>query len=324
MDKKNHNNTYRMKINNPLTSITNLYNKSSNWGKILFLVLLLLLVVAIFKPMQLQRKEGFEQQETFLLKTNDDLYDKFYAEIYDELVFNNLKDDYEVGEIINKTDVTSQSIILDIGSGTGHHVAKLKEQGFNAIGVDKSTSMVEKSKQNFPDYKFLTGDVEVSSLFKPNSFTHILCLYFTIYYMKDKNAFFQNCMNWLMPGGYLVLHLVERDNFDPILPPGNPFLLVSPQRYAKERITQTKLIFNDMEYTSNFSLDNNKNIATFEEKFKNTDTGKVRKNEHTLYMDTDNDILTMAQNNGFIVHGKIDLISVAYEYQYLYILTKPN
>ena len=116
MDKKNHNNTYRMKINNPLTSITNLYNKSSNWGKILFLVLLLLLVVAIFKPMQLQRKEGFEQQETFLLKTNDDLYDKFYAEIYDELVFNNLKDDYEVGEIINKTDVTSQSIILDICS----------------------------------------------------------------------------------------------------------------------------------------------------------------------------------------------------------------
>jgi len=324
MDKKNHNNTYRMKINNPLTSITNLYNKSSNWGKILFFVLLLLLVVAVFKPMQLQGKEGFEQQETFLLKTNDDLYDKFYAEIYDELVFNNLKDDYEVGEIINKTDVTSQSIILDIGSGTGHHVAKLKEQGFNAIGVDKSTSMVEKSKQSFPDYKFLTGDVEVSSLFKPNSFTHILCLYFTIYYMKDKNAFFQNCMNWLTPGGYLVLHLVERDNFDPILPPGNPFLLVSPQRYAKERITQTKLIFNDMEYTSNFSLDNNKNIATFEEKFKNTDTGKVRKNEHTLYMDTDNDILTMAQNNGFIVHGKIDLISVAYEYQYLYILTKPN
>jgi len=314
-----------MKTRNTFTSITNLYNKSSNWGKILFFVLLLLLVVAIFKPLQIQKKEGFEQQDSFLLKTNDELYDNFYAEIYDELVFNNIKDDYEVGEIINKTSVTSQSIILDIGSGTGHHVAKLNEQGFaNVSGVDKSKNMVNKAKSNFPSYKFLLGDVTNSNLFKPSSFTHILCLYFTIYYMQDKNVFFQNCMNWLMPGGYLVLHLVERDNFDPILPPGNPFLLVSPQRYAKERITSTKLIFNDMEYVSNFSLDKNSNKATFEEKFKNADTGKVRKNEHTLYMEPDSDILTMAQNVGFIVQGKIDLISIAYEYQYLYILIKPN
>ncbi len=313
-----------MKINNPLTSMKNLYNKSSNWGKILFFILLLLLVVAIFKPMKLEKKEGFEQNESFLLKTNDNLYDNFYTSIYDELVFNGLKDDYEVGEIINKTGVSSQSIILDIGSGTGHHVAKLKERGFNAIGVDKSSEMVDKAKENFPNYKFLNGDIMNNALFKPSSFTHILSLYFTTYYMKDKNLFFKNCMTWLKPGGYLIVHLVEREQFDPILPPGNPFLLVSPQRYAKERITQTKLIFNDMEYVSNFSLNNGSNVATFEEKFKNKDTGKVRKNEHTLYMEPDQEILTMAQNNGFVVQGKIDLISVAYEYQYLYVLIKPN
>jgi SAM-dependent methyltransferase len=311
-----------MKIDNPLTSIKNLYNKSSNWGKILFLVLLLLLVIAIFKPMH--KREGFEQQEKFIIKNNVDLYDDFYANIYDELVFNNLKDDYEVGEIINKTDVTSQSIILDIGSGTGHHVAKLKEKGYNAIGVDKSESMVDAASEKYPNYKFSEGDVLNSSLFNPNSFTHILALYFTIYYMKDKNLFFKNCMNWLMPGGYLVIHLVERDNFDPILPPGNPFLIVSPQKYAKERITNTKLIFNNMEYVSNFSLNSNNNVATFEEKFKHKDTGKIRKNEHTLYMESDNDILTMAQNNGFIIEGKIDLLAIAYEYQYLYILVKPT
>ena len=311
-----------MKNINPFVSITNLYNKSSNWGKILFIVLLLLLVIDIFKP--IKRKEGFEQNESFLIKTNEELYDNFYADIYDELVFNNLKDDYEVGEIINKTGITSQSIILDIGSGTGHHVAKLNEQGFKASGVDKSTDMINKSKENFPNYKFTKGDVIDPNLYTNNSLTHILCLYFTIYYMKDKNKFFKNCMDWLMPGGYLVLHLVDRNNFDPILPPGNPFLLVSPQRYAKERITQTKLIFNGMEYISNFSLDNNKNVAIFEEKFKNNETGKVRKNEHRLYMDSDTDILTMAQDAGFYVQGKIDLLAIAYEYQYLYILIKPN
>jgi hypothetical protein len=79
-----------------------------------------------------------------------------------------------------------------------------------------------------------------------------------------------------------------------------------------------------MEYVSNFSLNDRSNVATFEEKFKNKETGKVRKNEHTLYMEPDQEILTMAQNNGFVVQGKIDLISVAYEYQYLYVLIKPN
>jgi SAM-dependent methyltransferase len=309
-----------MKINNPLTSIKNLYNKSSNWGKILFFILLLLLVIAIFKP--LNKKEGFEQREKFILKKENDLYDDFYADVYDELVYNKLKDEYEVGEIINKTDVTSQSIILDIGSGTGHHVAKLNEKGYNAICVDKSESMVNQAQQNYPNYQFSQGDVLDSSLFGANIFTHILSLYFTIYYMKDKNLFFQNCMKWLKPGGYLVVHLVDRDNFDPILPPGNPFLLVSPQKYAKERITNTKLIFNNMEYVSNFSLNND--LATFEEKFKDKNTGKIRKNEHSLYMNPINDILTMAQNTGFIVHGKIDLMAIAYEYQYLYILVKPQ
>lgn len=214
-----------MKIMNPLTSMKNLYNKSSNWGKIFFFILLLLIVVAIFKPMKLEKREGFEQSETFLLKTNNDLYDNFYTSIYDDLVFNSIKDDYEVGEIINKTGVSSQSIILDIGSGTGHHVAKLKEKGFNAIGVDKSSDMVEKAKENFPNYKFLNGDIMSNTLFKPNTFTHILSLYFTTYYMKDKNLFFKNCMTWLKPGGHLIIHLVEREQFDPILPPGNPFFI---------------------------------------------------------------------------------------------------
>ena len=41
-------------------------------------------------------------------------------------------------------------------------------------------------------------------------------------------------------------------------------------------------------------------------------------------MESEQDILTMAQNAGFIVEGKIDLLQCRYEYQYLYILVKPN
>ena len=267
--------------------------------------------------------EGFEQHDKFLLKSGPDVYDDFYADIYDYLVFNVIKNQYEVGEIINKTTPSSESIILDVGSGTGHHVAELSSKNLNVMGIDNSEAMVHKAKQNFPNNRFEVLDALNSNAFKPESFTHILCLYFTIYYMKDKMRFFHNCMNWLMPGGYLVIHLVNRDEFDPILPPGNPLLLVSPQKYAKKRITTTKVRFNDFSYSADFQLNKAKNIATFNEKFKN-DNGQVRKNEHILYMESQKDILVMAQEAGFILQGQADLIKAQYEYQYLYILTKPN
>ena len=62
-----------------------------------------------------------------------------------------------------------------------------------------------------------------------------------------------------------------------------------------------------------------------EYQFKNKDTDHTfRKNEHILYMDSEDDILTMAKNVGFIVQGKIDMIKSGYEYNYLYILEKPQ
>jgi SAM-dependent methyltransferase len=183
--------------------------------------------------------------------------------------------------------------------------------------------MVKKAKENYPTYNFLLGDVLENNTFKMNQFTHILCLYFTIYYFEDKMVFFNNCMDWLMPGGTLIVHLVNRDKFDPILPPGNPLYIVSPQKYSKERITKTKITFNDFVYSSNFEIEPEKDVATFHEKFKFND-GKVRKQEHKLYMNSENDIINMAQDAGFIVQGKIDLLDCAYEYQYLYILVKPQ
>ena len=309
-------------------SIASIFNDLSGWAIILILVLILLVVVATFNTIMNRNKssnqEGFIQQDVFTLKEGPEIYDDFYAGLYDQLVFNQAKDSYEIGEIINATKPTSESIVLDIGSGTGHHVALLEAQGVKTTGVDSSAAMVKKAEENYPQYKFVEGNVMDSSLFMPGSYTHILCLYFSIYYFKDKMAFFNNTMKWLMPGGFLVVHVVERDMFDPILPPANPLFLVSPQRYAKERITQSKVMFNNMEYVANFNLDPDKNIATFTEKFKEKDSDKTRKNKHIFYMEPHKAIIVMAQEAGFILQGKIDLLKVGYEYQYLYIFAKPQ
>jgi SAM-dependent methyltransferase len=311
-------------ISNPFKSISKTYNKISIWGKVLIFIVLLLLAVTFFKSHKRKGLEGFEQNDKFLIKSGDEVYDDFYSDIYDHLVYNNVKDSYEVGEIINKTVPTEQSIILDVGCGTGHHVADLASKNFNVVGIDNSVAMIKKAQEYYPDYDFKVGDALKSNEFYPNSFTHILCLYFTIYYMKDKILFFKNCMNWLKPGGYLVIHLVDRDMFDPILPPGNPLIMVSPQKYSKKRITSTSITFTEFKYDANFNLDNNTDNAIFSEKFKFKDSGKIRKNDHKMYMPTHESILQMAQEVGFIVQGQVDLITVTYEYQYLYILVKPN
>lgn len=312
-----------MKINNSIKSISNIYNKMSNFGKILIFVALFLILIVLFKSINSTNKEGYEQNDAFLFKQGPEIYDDFYADIYDHLVFNNLKVSYEIGEIKNKTVPNSRSVILDVGSGTGHHVDKLAQQDLEVVGIDISPSMVKKAKENYPTYNFLIGDVLENNTFKMNQFTHILCLYFTIYYFEDKMRFFNNCMEWLIPGGTLIVHLVNRDKFDPILPPGNPLYIVSPQKYSKERITKTKITFNDFVYSSNFELEPEKDLGTFHEKFQFND-GKVRKQEHKLYMNSENDIINMAQDAGFIVQGKVDLLDCAYEYQYLYILVKPQ
>ena len=313
-----------MVIQTAIKSLGNAYNKITSWCKVLIFISLLLLLILVFKGLPNNKKEGFEQMDQFLIKTGPEIYDDLYADIYDYLVFNNLKNEYEVGQIINQSSPSSQSKILDIGCGTGHHVASLASKGLDVLGIDISPSMLDKAKENYPDYKFKLGDALDNSNFSPDSYTHILCMYFTIYYFEDKARFFNNCFNWLMPGGYLIVHLVDRDNFDPILPPGNPLIYVSPQRYAKERITSTKVKFTDFSYSADFKFDNKNDKAYFIEKLKNDSDGKVRKNEHVLYMPDAQQIVDEAQACGFIVEGKIDLLQCQYEYQYLYIFVKPN
>ena len=303
-------------------SVIQFYNKLSNFGKILVFIAILLILIVFFKSI-IPVKESMINNEKFLFKSGDAVYDDFYANIYDYLVFNVVKNDYEVGIIKNNTQPGEISIIADIGCGTGHHVHELVSQNLNVIGIDISPSMIAKAKAEFPAGDFRVGNALDNSLFKFNSLTHILCLYFTIYYFEDKRHFFDNAMDWLMPGGWLIVHLVNRETFDPILPPGNPLFIVSPQKYAKERITKTKVHFNDFIYESNFNLEKDKNLATFDEKFK-FDNGTVRKQQQKLYMEDTSTIVNMAQDCGFILQSQVDLVKCAYENQYLYIFVKPS
>jgi SAM-dependent methyltransferase len=308
-----------------INNINKFLKKTTYFDKLFFIFLIIIIVYFVFRQ---RSYEGFENDENskerFIIKREHDIYDDFYSRVYDKLVFSDVKNNFEIGKIINNTHVTKNSRILDIGSGTGHHVAELNRLGYHTIGVDFSPAMIKKSKENYPEPTFIQGDANKTITFNNNDFSHIICLYFTIYYFKNKRQFFDNCYHWLKPGGFLIVHLVDREKFDTILPVGDVFTFVSPQKYADSRITSTVAKFDNYEYKSKFEFNKNNDNVDFIEIFKHKNTGKIRKNIHTLYMENQSAILSKARDSGFILVSKINMSKCLYNYQYLYILQKPS
>ena len=113
--------------------------------------------------------------------------------------------------------------------------------------------------------------------------------------------------------------------FNPVLPSSNKIRNVNIQKYQNGRITKSMMKLDQYNYTSHFKLEGNENDAEsiFEEKFTDN-SGKVRQNNHIFYMETQKDILFKAKNAGFILLAKVDMASIDYNHQYLYILQKPN
>ena len=296
------------------------------WGAVaVVLAVALLWSVLTEHGRLLQRsREGFEENEReFKLVRGPEIYDDFYVSVYDDLLYSSVKNEFEIGTIVSSTKPTEKSIILDIGSGTGHHVAELQERGLQAAGLDISPAMVSAARRNHPDATFHQGDALQGNMFSPSAFTHITCLYFTLYYIKNKDQLFRNCYTWLMPGGYLVLHLVDRGAFDPIVPAGSPLAFVDPQHYADERITRTTVEFDSQSYTADFSLDEAGDTATFTETFRKP-SGATRKNTHELHMPSQKEIVGKAREAGFILVSTSEMSKCRYESQYLYVLQKPG
>jgi len=301
--------------------IQRVFKRMNCWTKAVLIIIIILIGLKISGP--LPRQEGFTQREKYVIKKNDDLYDDFYFEIYDELVKNPVKNHFELKEILRITK-TNKGTAIDIGSGTGHHVELLNKKGIQTIGIDKSPAAIKKAKINYPDLEFIQGDASAPNEPVHGTFDLITCLFFSIYYMKDKSQFFKNCYQWLEPGGYLALHLVNREKFDPILPAADPLHLVSAQKYAQNRITNSLVKFKDFQYKADFKMYSDKNMAMFSETMTDDATGHVRQNEHVFFMPTQKRILSLAKQIGFKVLGNIDMVSCQYEYQYIYILQKPE
>ena len=286
-----------------------------------FIIAFLLLIIFYLLFMKNENVESFVNTDVV---SSDNIYDEFYSKIYNQLFYSAYKTEFEINDlsesILSKMD-KDKTKILDIGCGSGEHIKLLSDNDYNVIGLDNSNEMLKIAKKRNPDVRFILGNALDKSQFSNKKFNVISCYYFTIYYFKDLNKFLTNISNWLKEDGIFVVHLVNKDKFDPILEPASPFPAFSLQKYTKGRIMKSEVVFNQFEYSSEFKILNN-NRANFIEKFNFKNKSKTRKQTHNFYMFNIKDFIRSCKEKSLNLIGRTDLVHCGYEYQYLFYFRK--
>jgi ubiquinone/menaquinone biosynthesis C-methylase UbiE len=89
--------------------------------------------------------------------------------------------------------------LLDVGCGTGHHLAELRRRGFEAAGVDGSATMLEHARARNPGADVRHADVERLP-FPDGGFDYVLCIE-VLRYLPDPSGCIREMCRVLRPGG---------------------------------------------------------------------------------------------------------------------------
>jgi SAM-dependent methyltransferase len=207
---------------------------------------------------------------------------------------------------------------LDVGSGTGEFVNHLTDLGFRAYGVDKSDAMIDAAKSKYDDIQIKKADVIDPMCYDMSLFTHIFCLDSTVYEIENKSRFFYNSHGWLQSGGYFIVHLVDKDRFQPIVPAAAATAAAATAAAAaaaatatSQRVLNTEINFPDFTYKSEYlatataaaAADEPKCTMCHRETFVDKTTQNVRQNEKTLYMEPIEETLQKILSAGFTAKG---------------------
>jgi SAM-dependent methyltransferase len=327
-------------------TVTNTFNTFCNsiernaWFRVLLIVITALLLVSAYNKIQRCKTprpfsgsfmEGFIQNShssssgDVIVKQDANTKDAFYAAVYDQLFNQKVNNAYEVGTIINKyPDISNQTVALDVGARTGAYMNAFIQNGItNITGIESSADMIAQAKNAYPslNLNIVQGDPTVASAFKPESFTLVSMLNFEVYYIPHTEQLFSNIYDWLKPGGYFVLHLVDPRKFNPSSMLGGENKTTNTPTPTKNG-AQSVAKFNDFSYKSDVQIFPN-DMVQYMEVFKDDKTGKVRKNVRNFKMPTPQTFIELATGVGFNMLGQIDLVKAQKEYQYFYLFYKP-
>ena len=111
--------------------------------------------------------------------------------------------------------------VLDLGCGTGRTTAPLAAKGYDVVGVDLSSSLIEQARQTHPDVEFRVGDA-TELAYPADSFQYVLfsgCGIGDIPAKADRMRALLEVRRVLEPGGVFAFdfhNIVGRFHFDPL------------------------------------------------------------------------------------------------------------
>jgi SAM-dependent methyltransferase len=334
---------------------TNIFKAYKNFANLpllhkIFLILLIIIFIHLvnYKPLIYENYDDMTSGKRFESKIDNEVFDMFYSKYYDDIHENKERDVAQLKIILNYAKNKKFVKFLDIGCGTGYHVSLLDKMKYDVVGIDKSKTMIDAAKLKYADCNFKVGDILNNNLFDYSSFTHIICLNKTIYHIKDKDTFFDNCSLLLTSDGLLIIHLIDRDKFKPfIIYKNDKTVLYNPEKHNNIITRNLIKINSNLEYVceyeksdtntindTNSSNDTNTSneiekidylnnpYSYYKETFQNVQTNSVRKNIINLYMPTIEEILTIAKLKGFIIKDKKSLDFIDHDNEFLFILKK--
>ena len=306
------------------------------WQLIMITVIILLLanyVIIVAKdrlaPTTIELEEGFGGTNGWV----DDPYDAFYARIYNKIFKHDGLVQAEAAialtEWKKKDPDVSDYRILDVACGTGVASCYFVKEGAGvACGLDKSVAMLNYAADvvlpatTIPEVErgrvmWRNGDAYAPMSGHASEFTHACLLFFGIYAFQELEVLFKNLALWVKPGGGLCIEVVNKHKFEPVPDVANPFTIVSPQKYSKERIMTSAAVFDKFDYATEFTLI--KDRGEFKETFtfKGEEEGKVRRQKQTLYMPSIERIVATASEMGFKYTKYTDLRIIGFNYGYL-------
>ncbi len=108
--------------------------------------------------------------------------------------------------------------VLDAGCGNGRLLEAFVDKKINYLGFDNSSSLLEIAKQNYPEYKFIFGDVLKKDEALVGKFNYVFCVAVIAHIPSRKlqQQALENLSSYLGSGGQLIIsvwNLRQKLNF---------------------------------------------------------------------------------------------------------------
>ena len=122
----------------------------------------------------------------------------------------------EVDKLEKLLQIEEQSRILDLCCGTGRHSLELSRRGFDVVGVDRTTTYIEKARSEAEkrglDVPFVVSDMR--EYCSPNGFDIVMNLFGSFGYFEDPDSdrrVVENTCASLRPGGRFLIETAGKE-----------------------------------------------------------------------------------------------------------------